>query len=326
MTPPATGPVQNLSLTDLPRLLQQTEGWAGLRSALAAGQSGTIDGAWGSAGSLAAAALAADDPPCLLVVVPSPADVGPWAEDLTSFLGTRPAVFPGYETWPPPTDKGRLAPETSARLRLLQQLIPSSGSGSGSLPPEARGREPGPSPGGAGERVIVAPMAAIVQSVPPRADLAGRGRRVKEGDTLDVDEFARWLVDRGYKRVEAVEYPGEFARRGGIIDLFPPDLPDPVRLELFGDEVESIRVFSALTQRSLEKRGAVTILDVALGRAAGPDRPAGTGCVTDYLPPGSRIALVEPGDLKEQAKLFFERVADQGDPGAGRQVVRDAPG
>ena len=153
-------------------------------------------------------------------------------------------------------------------------------------------------------------MAAVVQSVPPRADLAGRGRRLAAGDTLDVEEFAGWLVERGYKRVEAVEYPGEFARRGGIVDLFPPDFADPIRLEFFGDEIESIRVFSAQTQRSLEPRAAVTVLDVGLGRDAGPNRPAGTGCLTDYLPPGTWIALVEPGDLKEQAKLFFERVAD----------------
>ena len=84
-------------------------------------------------------------------------------------------------------------------------------------------------------------MAAVVQPVPPRADLAARGRRLPVGDALDPDELAEWLVANGYKRVEAVEYPGEFGRRGGIFDLFPPDAADPVRLEFFGDEVESIR-------------------------------------------------------------------------------------
>src|SRR5947209_8321908 len=112
----AADPASELSLNDLPRLLQDAEGWEGLRAALSRGESGTIDGAWGSAAALAAATLAAEEPPCLLVVVPSLAGVTPWAEDLASFLGHRPAVFPGYETWPPPTDKGRLAPETSARL------------------------------------------------------------------------------------------------------------------------------------------------------------------------------------------------------------------
>src|SRR5205823_14184392 len=116
-------------------------------------------------------------------------------------------------------------------------------------------------------------------------------------------ELAEWLVGSGYKRVDAVEYPGEFSRRGGICDVFPPDSADPVRLEFFGDELESIRTFAVASQRSLERKPAVT-----LPPADAP--PSATGSVTDYLPGGSRVALVEPGDLKEQARHFFERVAD----------------
>jgi transcription-repair coupling factor (superfamily II helicase) len=292
MTSSAADPARELTLTDLPRLLQSTAGWDDLRAALAASESGTIDGAWGSSAALAAAALAVERPPCLLIVVPSLADVEPWVEDLASFLGSRPTIFPGYETWPPPTDKGRLAPETSARLRLLQQLL-------ASFSPTK--------PDGEGIKVLLAPMAAIVQSVPPRADLAKRGRKLATGETLDVEEFTGWLVANGYKRVEAVEYPGEFAKRGGIVDLYPPDIPDPVRLEFFGDEIESIRTFSTQTQRSLEKRDHLVILGVT---EEGDRGHPSVGCLTDYLPHGTWIALIEPGDLKEQAKLFFERVAD----------------
>src|SRR5205085_1078926 len=129
-----------------------------------------------------------------------------------------------------------------------------------------------PASGGEGINVVLTPMAAVVQSVPPRADLADRGRRLAVGDTLDVDEFAAWLVGRGYKRVEAVEYPGEFAKRGGIVDLFPPDFPDPVRLEFFGDEIESIRVFSVASQRSLDTKRDITVLDVSLSRDAAAER------------------------------------------------------
>src|SRR5207248_2253337 len=95
MVKSAADPASELSLSDLPRLLRAAEGWDGLRAALSRGESGTVDGAWGSAAALAAAALAAEQPPCLLVVVPSLADITPWAEDLASFLGRRPAVFPG---------------------------------------------------------------------------------------------------------------------------------------------------------------------------------------------------------------------------------------
>ncbi|HEY3787557.1 MAG TPA: transcription-repair coupling factor, partial [Urbifossiella sp.] len=272
-------------LLSLPGRLQAAEGWASLRAALDAGQSGTIDGAWGSAAALAAAALAADAPATLLVVVPGAADSPSFVEDLASFSGIRPTVFEAWETWPPATHKGKLDPATTSRLRLLQLLRVD--------PP----------------KIIVATMAALIQPVPARDDLAGRGRQLAVGEVIDPSDLAVWLVDNGYKRVEAVEYPGEFSRRGGICDIFPPDAADPVRLEFFGDEVESIRTFATGSQRSLETRASFTLLEVE--NKAHPSQRVGLqGFFTDYLPPRSRIALYEPGDLKEHAKLFFERIAD----------------
>src|SRR5471032_1943035 len=113
----------SVALRDLPSLLRQADGWAGLRAALAADQSGTIDGTWGSSASLAVAALALEKPPAVLVVLPHVSDLSAWAEDIASFLGTKPDLFPAWETWPPPTIHGRLVPETAQRLRLLQKLI-----------------------------------------------------------------------------------------------------------------------------------------------------------------------------------------------------------
>lgn len=273
-----------LRLADLPALLRAADGWAGLRAALRQHESGTIDGAWGSSAALAIAALAQEKPAGLLVVVPTVADVGTVAEDLASFLGRKPYAFPAWETWPAPTHQGRLAPETAERLRILQKL------GIEDTPP-----------------FVIAAMAAVVQPVPVRADLASRGRSLAPGEVVDVGELVEWLVANGYKRVEAVEYPGEFAKRGGILDLFPPDTPDPVRLEFHGDELESIRLFAAGSQRSLEKKTAITILGVETGAARGR---SSAGFLADYLPADSWIVLVEPNDLKEQGKHFFERVAD----------------
>src|SRR5947207_2026890 len=109
-------------LRALSGLLTRSEGWAELRAALAVGRSGTVDGAWGSSAALAAAALAADTPGTLLVVLPNPADVDPWAEDLHSFTGTRPAVFEAWEGWPVPPNKGKLDSTATSRLRLLRDL------------------------------------------------------------------------------------------------------------------------------------------------------------------------------------------------------------
>jgi transcription-repair coupling factor (superfamily II helicase) len=312
-----TGPPTPDGLDSLPRLLHAAEGWASLRAALDARLSGTVDGAWGSSAALAVAALAIDAPATVVVVLPGVSDVPAWTADLTSFAGKSPAVFEAWETWPPPTHRGQLDPATSSRLRLLQALA---------LDPP---------------KLVVTTVVALIQPVPARDDLAHRGRKLTTGEVVEPSELAEWLVANGYKRVEAVEYPGEFGRRGGICDIFPPDATDPVRLEFFGDELESIRTFSAGSQRSLETKDAVTLLCIETGagyRGADVDdlnpadptvragqkhlgsarsnpepRPSNPetrfGVFTDYLPPQSRIVLVEPGDLKEQAKLFFERVS-----------------
>src|SRR5438067_5714709 len=122
MTTATTEAPAGVGLRALGKLLTASEGWAGLRAALAAGRSGTVDGAWGSSAALAAAALAADTPGTLLVVLPSPADLEAWAEDLHSFTGTRPAVFEAWEGWPVPPNKGKLDSTATSRLRLLRDL------------------------------------------------------------------------------------------------------------------------------------------------------------------------------------------------------------
>ena len=285
MTTATVAAPADAGLRALPDLLHAAEGWAALRAALAAGRSGTIDGAWGSAASLATAAIATDTPGTLLVVVPNPTDVPLWVEDIASFTGTRPTVFEAWEAWPVPSHKGKLDPTTTARLRLLQQL---------QLDPP---------------KVVVCGVSAVCQPVPARADLTTRGRAITAGEIVEPTELAEWLVASGYKRVDAVEYPGEFSRRGGICDVFPPDAPDPVRFEFFGDEVESIRTFAAGSQRSLGARPSVTLLPIDSGRREGGTDDSYSASVTDYLPPGSWVVLSEPRELKEQAKHFHERVA-----------------
>src|SRR5262249_26009979 len=88
------------SLAALAGLVHAAEGVAALRAALDSGNSGTIDGAWGSSPALAVAALAADAPTTLLAFVPGASDVASFIEDLASFTGSRPAVFEAWETWP----------------------------------------------------------------------------------------------------------------------------------------------------------------------------------------------------------------------------------
>ncbi len=101
--------------------------------------------------------------------------------------------------------------------------------------------------------VVVTTVNALIQRLPPRDALAGRSLEAKPGDRLAVEQLTAFFADNGYLRVETVGEPGEYALRGGILDVFPPGSEQPLRLDFFGDELESLRSFDPLTQISSGK-------------------------------------------------------------------------
>ncbi len=101
-----------------------------------------------------------------------------------------------------------------------------------------------------GPRIVLTTINALVQRVPPRHVFQGSSRDMVSGGTCKPEELARFLEGNGYVRAGTVMEPGEYAMRGGIIDLFPAGSADPVRIDLFGDTIESIRAFDTSTQRS----------------------------------------------------------------------------
>ncbi len=103
-------------------------------------------------------------------------------------------------------------------------------------------------------RVVVASIRAVLQpQVPGLGDLEPVAARV--GDVVDLEDLVERLVAAGYSRVELVEKRGEFAVRGGILDVFPPTEEHPVRVEFWGDDVEEVRYFTVADQRSLGPAG-----------------------------------------------------------------------
>jgi transcription-repair coupling factor (superfamily II helicase) len=102
-------------------------------------------------------------------------------------------------------------------------------------------------------KVVVTSAEALARRTVPAAELAARGRTVKKGDTVDRDELAALLVAAGWARTRVVDEPGTFAIRGGVVDVYAPLAPHPIRIELFGDEVESLRWFDAESQRTLRE-------------------------------------------------------------------------
>ena len=102
----------------------------------------------------------------------------------------------------------------------------------------------------AGGGLVCASAVGAAEGVPP-PDRRPETIRLRPGDEPGVEELAERLALAGYERVEQAEERGQFAVRGGIVDLFPSTGREPIRLELFGDEIESVRAFSAFTQRTL---------------------------------------------------------------------------
>ncbi|MCF8467517.1 MAG: transcription-repair coupling factor [Sneathiella sp.] len=102
-------------------------------------------------------------------------------------------------------------------------------------------------------RIFLTTINAMTQRVPPIEMVTGSRLSVKTGDRINGSELTAYLVANGFSRIGTVMEPGEFAVRGGLIDIFPPGAQNPVRLDLFGDKVEGIREFDALTQRSIGK-------------------------------------------------------------------------
>lgn len=108
--------------------------------------------------------------------------------------------------------------------------------------------------------VVVTTINAVVQRVPPRASLKSSTFSATVGNVIDVDALTAFLARNGYNRASTVMEPGDFAVRGGLVDIFPSGRANPVRLDMFGDTLDSIRVFDAESQKSLKQRRSVTIV------------------------------------------------------------------
>ena len=103
------------------------------------------------------------------------------------------------------------------------------------------------------KKIIVTSIDALTSLYTPKEYYLRYSMIIKTGDDIDLKEISKSLLQCGYERVEVVEGKGEFSFRGGILDVFPPTSANPYRVELFGDEVDSIRTFNTESQRSIEK-------------------------------------------------------------------------
>ena len=294
-----------------------------------------------AAQAVAVAALAAfSERAPLLVVTPTGLDAQRLADDLTCLVGPAGhdgapgggapvsgalegpvAVLPAWETLP----FERVSPEveTMGRRLAVLHLI------------DMRPAD--------GPRVVVAPIRALLQRLGPSA--AAAPVVVRHGQRVDVEELLGALVARGYRREHQVEHRGEFAVRGGIVDVFPSTSDEPVRIDLWGDEVDRLTAFAVSDQRSSRHLDAVmlygareiVVTDELRARAAAlvTRRPWGASVwdrlasgepfdgmeswlpfvddapvvLPDLLPPGAQVVLVEPRRIRDRAVQLLDEEA-----------------
>jgi transcription-repair coupling factor (superfamily II helicase) len=274
---PAGGARRLPDLSALPPLLASTGTFAGLRERL--GTAGVEARAGGRHVGLAsvphgaktylAAALALVADGERLVWIARDAEIGDRvAEELGAWLGDPGAVAVLEPRTALAYERSELvADETAARVAALSAWK------------------------GGQARILVASVQALLQHTIAAEDLPSEPRRLRVGGRLRQDALLRELLALGYAPAAEVAGRGEFARRGGIVDIFPPSAPLPVRLELFGDEIDSLRAFDPTDQRTvgpldetillpasefLAPAGGATALRERLGRAAAklPERLA----------------------------------------------------
>ena len=187
---------------------------------------GAVVGWAENARPLLLSALARTRPRNILVVaVPTDSQARVLYDDLRAYSDAAVAYFPAWETLP----FERVSPgiETMGeRMRLVSQLR------SATAP-----------------QMIIAPIRALLQRLSPAA-LTFEPIVIRRGATLDLDAIATTLVEWGYVREQLTEHRGEFAQRGAIFDVFDATADAPVRVELWGDEVERLSTFSVTDQRS----------------------------------------------------------------------------
>ncbi len=158
--------------------------------------------------------------------------------------------------------------------------------------------------------IVVAPVRAVMTRTLPRRDFARQTRTLKRGQVVPLGELATRLVRLGYEPQSTVIAPGQFARRGGLLDLWPPAESHPIRLEFFGDEIDTLRRFDPASQRTIG-----TVERVLLTPAREFIPPAGDSTpytefdiprlhppasLLDYLPPNAQLIVDDFQALEDQ--------------------------
>jgi len=155
--------------------------------------------------------------------------------------------------------------------------------------------------------ILIADIKALLPKLASPQKFKKASWKLKVGDALKKEDFLKILLEQNYRSVDIVEEKGEFSSRGGIIDFFPVTSENPLRLELFGDQIESIRYFNLSTQRSILKLTDYTLLPSRELIADGSSN-YNYSTIFDYLPDDLIVLQNEPESIKEKTEEFQEEI------------------
>ena len=248
----------------------------------------SVSGLWGSSLAATLAALRNHLQRPVVLVCGHLDEADDLADDLSLFTGARPDVLAALEL---SASLGRMSEEqVSNRLQMVARY--------------AEGKQ---SP------FLIAPIHGLMQPVPAKSQLKHLIRTLSVGQELEPEKLIVWLSDHGYNRLEQVEVPGDFAVRGGIVDVYlPGEHPESgeqvgltVRVDFFGDQIESIKHFDL---DSLGSKG--TIQSVQLVDLKGQLDAGDTTHLLSYLSDDTIVALWAPLEIAEQAKSYLDRLPE----------------
>jgi transcription-repair coupling factor (superfamily II helicase) len=152
--------------------------------------------------------------------------------------------------------------------------------------------------------IVIAPVEALALRLFPRSYYTGLALKLETGEEVDIEMLIEHLASVGYSQVDLVEMPGQFARRGGILDVYSPEADRPIRVDFFGDEIEAMRKFDPETQRSSNTLDEALLLPLT----ETPATEKLLGAVHARL---SRARIAEP-DADETEDAFADLATSQG--------------
>ena len=232
----------------------------------------------------------------MVVVTPDLKSQENFQQDIETWLGASPLFYPPWEIFP---HEGKLphADVISDRLQTLVALSENS-------PLVTRHSS-----------LVVTSVTALLQKTFPPGEIQSRTRTFERGSKIAPLDLIEWLEDQGYDPEAQVSQKGEIALRGGILDVFPPTSPWPVRLEFFGDELESLREFDPLTQVSRDEIVSITLppggeLGILKRSADGSSASSSLkfAMLLDYLPKETIFILCEPESLAVHAESYAHEI------------------